>query len=206
MSITDPDTLAFKRYLRSLEKMIVEVDQRVARVLMHGKVIKDGVRKQGDDWQVRLELGRDADDKPVESPWVTVQPLSSGSLKIKVKPSDGQRFTLLSPSGVIGTGSWATRAPFDDDHPAPKGDEDLVLEGGNAKLVIKDGLIGLKVGSNEIELKADALNLVAEGGDGFLVSKSGKFWHLGVEDKSQKATAKVMTEDGPAKAVKAKAE
>ncbi|MGX7745891.1 hypothetical protein M9H71_24930, partial [Rhodopseudomonas parapalustris] len=110
MSITDPDIVAFKRYLRGLEKQIVEVDQRVARVLMHGKVIKDGVRQQGDDWQVRLELGRDADDKPVESPWVTVQPLSSGALKIKVKPSEGQRYTLLSPSGVIGTGSQAIRS------------------------------------------------------------------------------------------------
>ncbi|MFZ5736857.1 MAG: hypothetical protein ACOY6K_08255 [Pseudomonadota bacterium] len=206
MSITDPDVVAFKRYLRGLEKQIVEVDQRVARVLMHGKVIKDGVRKQGDDWQVRLELGRDADDKPVESPWVTVQPLSSGALKIKVKPSEGQRYTMLSPSGVIGTGSQAIRAPFDDDHPAPQGDEDLVLEVGNARLVIKDGLIGLKVGSNEIELKADAVNLVAEGGDGFLVSKGSQFWHLGVEEKDQKATPKVTTEAGPAKKVKAKAE
>lgn len=205
MSVTDPDVSAFKRYLRGLEKQIVEVDQRVARVLMHGKVIKDGVRKQGDDWQVRLELGRDADDKPVESPWVTVQPLSSGALKIKVKPSEGQRYTLLSPSGVIGTGSQAIRAPFDDDHPAPKGDEDLVLEIGNAKLVIKDGLIGLKVGNNEIELKADSVNHVIDGGDGFLVSKGSKFWHLGVEDKNQKATPKSSTEDGPAKWVKAKA-
>lgn len=205
MTTIDPDVVQFRRYLRALEKQIVEVDQRVARVVMHGKVIKGGVRKQGDDWQVRLELGRDADDKPVESPWVPVQPLSSGSLKIKVKPSEGQRYTLLSPSGVIGTGSQAIRAPFDDDHPAPKGDEDFVLEIGNAKLRIKDGLIGLKVGSNEIELKADSVNHVIEGGDGFLVSKGSKFWHLGVEEKDQKATPKASTEDGPAKWVKAKA-
>ncbi|NEW96916.1 hypothetical protein [Rhodopseudomonas sp. BR0G17] len=205
MTTIDPDVAQFRRYLRGLEKQIVEVDQRVARVLMHGKVIKGGVRKQGDDWQVRLELGRDADDKPVESPWVAVQPVAAGAIKIKVKPAEGERFTLLSPSGVIGTGSWATRAPFDDDHPAPKGDEDLVLERGNAKLTIEDGRICMKVGSNEIELKADAVNFVIEGGDGFLVSKGSKFWHLGVEEKDQKATPKSSTEDGPAKWVKAKA-
>ncbi|HEY0328818.1 MAG TPA: hypothetical protein VGC77_06920 [Rhodopseudomonas sp.] len=72
MTITDPAVRQLKFYLRNLEKQIVEVDQRVARVVMHGKVIKDGVRKQGDDWQVQLELGRDENDKPVESPWVGV--------------------------------------------------------------------------------------------------------------------------------------
>lgn len=204
MSITDPDIRAFRRYLRNLEKQIVEVDQRAARILMHGKVIKNGVRKQGDDWQVRLELGRDEKDKPVESPWVAVQPVAAGALKIKVKPAEGERFTLLSPSGVIGSGSWATRAPFDDEHPAPKGDEDLIIERGKSKLVLADGLISLKVGSNEIELKDSSINIVAEGGEGYLVSKGGKFWHLGVEDKNEKATPLVTTEEGPARYVKAK--
>ncbi|KPF98808.1 hypothetical protein IP86_10790 [Rhodopseudomonas sp. AAP120] len=205
MTIVDPDVLALKRYLRGLERRIVEVDQRVARVVMRGKVIKDGIRKQGDDWQVKLELGRDADDKPVESPWVTVQPVAAGNLKIKVKPAEGESFTLLSPSGVIGGGSQVIRAPFDDDHPAPKGDEDLVLEIGKSKFVVKDGLISLKVGGNELELTSEAVNLVADG-DGYIVATGAKPWNIGVESKNQKATAKVTTEDGPAKLVKAKAE
>lgn len=199
MTITDPDVRAFKRYLRELEKRLVEVDQRVARVLMHGKVAK--VRKQGNDWQVMLELGRDPEtNQPVESPWVPVQPVAAGSIKIKVKPAEGERFTLQSPSGVIGSGSWAARAPFDDDHPAPQGDEDFVLDVGNAKLVIKGGLIGLKVGGNEIEVTNGGLNIVAKEGSGFMVGE----WHQGVDEKSQKAIPPVSTESGPAKQVKAK--
>lgn len=199
---TDPDVRALKRYLREIEKRIVEVDQRTARVIMRGKVAK--VRKAGDDWQVKLEIGRDADDKPVESPWAPVQPMSAGALKIKVKPKQGEAMTLLSPSGVLGTGSMAIRSPFDADHPAPAGDEDFILEVGSSKLVIKDGLISAKVGSNEIEIKASSLNIVADGDDGYLVAKGGKYWHLGVEDKNEKAVPKVLTEDGPAKSVKAK--
>ncbi|MBB5046791.1 hypothetical protein HNR60_001539 [Rhodopseudomonas rhenobacensis] len=198
MSITDPGVRALKRHLRNLEKQIVEVDQRVARVVMHGKVKKGGVRKQGDDWQVQLELARDENDKPVESPWVAVQPVGAGALKIKVKPAEGERFTLLSPSGVIGSGSQAIRAPFDDDHPAPKGDEDLVLEVGNAKLLIKDGQFNIKVGDSEIELTAAAINTVSK--SQHLVGKV----HLGVDAKNQEAGPLVTTEAGPAKQTFAK--
>ncbi|PZA12467.1 hypothetical protein DNX69_10865 [Rhodopseudomonas palustris] len=203
MSITDPQVRALKQYLRNFEKRLVEVDQRVARMIMRGKVAK--VRKQGDDWQVKLEIGRDPEtDKPVQSPWAPVQPVAAGALKIKVKPVEGEAMTLLSPSGVLGTASMAIRSPYDDDHPAPKGDEDFVLEIGKSKFVIADGLISTKVGGNEIELKGDAINIVATDSDGYVVAKSGKFWHLGVEAKNEKATPKVTTEDGPAKSVKAK--
>jgi phage baseplate assembly protein gpV len=199
MAITDPAVRELKRYLRNLEKRLLDVDQRVARTIMRGKVAK--VRKKGDDYEVKLELGRDPEtDRVVESPWSPVQPVAAGSLKIKVKPVVGEAMTLLSPSGVLGSASMAIRSPYDDDHPAPKGDEDVVLEVGATKLVIKDGLFSAKVGDNEVELKSDAFNIVVKNGDGYLVGK----WYLGVDEKDQKAGALVATEAGPAKQVKAK--
>jgi phage baseplate assembly protein gpV len=121
--------------LRAIEKRLIEVDQRLARVVLHGKVTE--VRQQQGDWQVRLEIGRDPEsDAVVKSPWAPVQPASAGALKIKAKPSVGERMTLLSPSGTVGSGSWAIRGPFDDDHPAPQGDEDVVLERGDTRIEI----------------------------------------------------------------------
>lgn len=199
MAITDPSVRELKRYLRNLEKRLLDVDQRLARTVMRGKVAK--VRKKGDDFEVKLELGRDPEtDQVVESPWAPVQPVAAGALKIKVKPVEGEAMMLLSPSGALGTASMAIRSPYDDDHPAPKGDEDLVLEVGATKLLIKDGLFAAKVGDNEVELKNDALNVVVKSGDGYLVGK----WHLGVDEKDQKAGPPVSTEAGPAKQVKAK--
>lgn len=178
--------------LRAIEKRLVEVDQRLARVVLHGKVTE--VRQQQGDWQVRLEIGRDPEsDAVVKSPWAPVQPASAGALKIKVKPSVGERMTLLSPSGTVGSGSWAIRGPFDDDHPAPGGDEDVVLEIGQTKIIAKDGLVSIKVGGTELELTAGAINLVAGG-----IHLAGNT-HLGVGGKGAAAAPKVQTVAGPAK-------
>lgn len=183
--------------LRAIEKRLVEVDQRLARVVLHGKVSE--VREAKGDWQVRLEIGRDPEsDAVVKSPWVPVQPASAGALKIKVKPSEGERMTMLSPSGTVGTGSWAIRGPFDDDHPAPAGDEDVVLERGTTKIVLKDGLLSLKVGDTELELSGSAINVVA--GDIFLVGTV----HSGVDGKGETVIPKIQTTGGPARKARAK--
>lgn len=137
--------------LNGIEKRLVEQDQRIARTVMHGKV--SDVRKKGGDWQVRLDLGKDPESgDAVQSPWVPVQPASAGSLKIKVKPTKGERMSILSPSGVVGSGSWALRGPFDDDHPAPAGDEDVVIERGQTRLTIEDGKVVVATGETRIEL------------------------------------------------------
>ncbi|NJL32991.1 MAG: hypothetical protein HC893_02990 [Chloroflexaceae bacterium] len=183
--------------LRAIEKRLVEVDQRLARVVLHGKV--SDLRQQGGDWQVRLEIGRDPEtDAVVKSPWVPVQPAASGALKIKVKPTVGERMTMLSPSGTVGTGSWAIRGPFDDDHPPPAGDEDVVLEVGATRIIARDGLIALKVGATEIEMTDGAINVVADN-----IHHVGKT-HLGVDGKGEAAIPKVVTTDGPAKKTQAK--
>lgn len=140
--------------LDRIEKRLVEQDQRLARTMLRGKVSE--VRKKDGDWQIRLELALDqqSGDK-ILSPWVPVQPASAGALKVKVKPTVGEGMTLFSPSGVVGTASWAARSPFDQDHPAPEGDEDVVLERGKSRLTIEDGKIVITAGGSRIELDGD---------------------------------------------------
>lgn len=141
----------FERRLAKQERSTVEAHQRIARVFMPGKVAL--VRAAGDDWQVRLDLGESADEgKAVLSPWMPVQPVSAGSLKVKVRPAIGERFAMLSPSGTIGSGSWAVRGPFDQDHPAPEGAEDVVLERGETRIGIEHGRVVITTGEATIEL------------------------------------------------------
>lgn len=205
----DPNLRRLETYLRGLEKRIVEIDQRLARVVLTGKVTE--VRKEKEDWQVRTELGKDAETgEVVKSPWVPVQPVSGGDLKIKVKPVVGERMMVLSPSGVLGTGSWAVRGPFDDDHPAPEGDEDLIIERGETRIVLDDKTILAKAptkvtaqsGDAEVELKPGHANVKAA-----QVHAVGET-HLGVEAKDGTAdndvvvkglldTPRVFAETGP---------
>ncbi|QFR32383.1 hypothetical protein [Ancylobacter sp. TS-1] len=144
--------------LSALESSNADAHQRLARVWMPGKVTQ--IREAAGDWQVRLDLGLSADEgKAVLSPWIPVQPVGSGQLKIKVKPSIGERMGMLSPSGTIGPDSWAMRGPFDQDHPAPAGSEDVVLERGTSRLTIEDGRIMATTGEATIELAGGAVRV-----------------------------------------------
>lgn len=147
-----------EKRLLAVESSNTEAHQRLARVWMPGKVTQ--IREAAGDWQVRLDLGLSADEgKAVLSPWIPVQPVGSGQLKIKVRPSIGERMGMLSPSGTIGPDSWAMRGPFDQDHPAPAGTEDVVLERGTSRLTIEDGRIMATTGEATIELAGGAVRI-----------------------------------------------
>jgi phage baseplate assembly protein gpV len=195
VSASDPYVRRFEAYLRKLEARLVEVDQRLARVVLSGKVTE--VKEIKDDWHVRTEIGKDpATGEVVKGPWVPVQPVASGDLKIKAKPVVGERMMVLSPSGVLGSGSWAIRGPFDDDHPAPKGSEDLIIERGDTRIVLDDKTITIKApqkvtaqsGDAEVELKPGAVNVV--GGKVHTVGET----HLGVGGKDGQGHKKVVVE------------
>ncbi|WP_170145872.1 phage baseplate assembly protein V [Rhodoplanes elegans] len=193
--MSDPYVSRLEKYLRTLEARLVEIDQRVARIVLSGKVTE--VREQNDDWQVRTELGKDpATGEVVKSPWVPVQPVASGDLKIKAKPVVGERMMVLSPSGVLGTGSWAIRGPFDEDHPAPKGSEDLIIERGDTRIVLDDKTITIKApqkvvaesGGSELELKPGHANVKGE-----KVHTVGRT-HLAVQSKDEEGKKKLVVE------------
>lgn len=193
----DPALGALTRRLDRIEKGLTEAHQRLARVVMHGRVSE--LRKVREDWHVRLEMAQGADGRPVLSPWTPVQPASAGALKIKVKPTVGERMTLVSPSGTVGEGSWAMRAPFHDDHPPPAGDEDIVIERGQARVEMTDQMVRAKVGGAEIEIKGGAINIVAD--TIHLVGLTS----VGVDAKNEVAAPKIITEAGPAPKARAKA-
>lgn len=166
-----PWLLRLFRRLNAIEKRLVEQDQRIARTVMHGKV--KAVREKNGDWQVRLDLGQDPQTgDAVLGPWTPVQPASAGALKIKVKPTEGERMTMLSPSGVVGSGSWAIRGPFDNDHPAPAGDEDVVIERGKSRISIEDGKVVIATGDARLELDGSDLRI-----NGELAITGGKLTH-----------------------------
>lgn len=141
--------------LDRIERSLVEAHQRLARTILHGKV--DSVRETGSDWQVRLDLG-----DGVLSPWLAVQPASAGALKIKVKPSVGEAMTMLSPSGTVGTGSRAVRGPFDMDHPAPVGAQDVIASVGETTIIVEDGRVLLSTGEATLELSGGHIRMRAE--------------------------------------------
>ncbi|CAA0101303.1 Uncharacterised protein [Starkeya nomas] len=144
--------------LTMLERSLGDAHQRIARVMMPGKVAE--IRSVGNDWQVRLDLGLSADqDKPVLSPWLRAQPVSAGKLKVKVRPTIGERFAMISPSGTVGEGSWCVRGPFDQDHEAPAGAQDVVLEVGNSSITIEDGKVLISTGKGSFEINGDQLRL-----------------------------------------------
>jgi phage baseplate assembly protein gpV len=173
--------------LRHLRREIARLHRKHELARMPGKV--DEVREEKGDWQVRLELGRDPKtDEKVLTPWIRVQPASAGDLKIKVKPTKGEQMYAQSTSGVVGADTVAIWGAFDDDHQAPAGQDDLIIERGNSRFVLKDGLISLKSAGTEVELKSGHLNLVGD-----KVHTVGDT-HLAVASKDQEARKRVIVE------------
>lgn len=123
--------------LRHLRREVARVNRKLALARVPIKVTE--VREKDDDWQVRGELGEDPKTgEKVLTPWVRVQPASSGKLKIKTKPNEGQQMYLLSTSGVVGADSLAIWGAFDQDHPPPKGQDDLIIERGKTRIALND--------------------------------------------------------------------
>lgn len=145
-----PELRQLAREIRDQRRELAELRQRQARAMLHGKTKE--VRAQGGDWQVRLDLG-----DGVLSPWIPLQPAAAGGLKIKVRPTIGERMIMLSPSGTVGTGSWAIRGPFDDDHPPPEGEEDVVLELGKTRITVEDGKVVAVTGEGRLEMDGEKL-------------------------------------------------
>lgn len=158
--------LALKERLDRMEMRMVETDQRMARVMLPGKVkVVDA-----ENYRLRLVIAQDEDGGEVLSPWVKWQSGSAGKVRDWSPPEEGEEMLLLSPSGVIGSGSRAMFGTFDEEHPAPstKGDE-RVWAFGDARLVLKGDGLTMKVGDAEISLSGSSIS-VTVGGKGFDLS------------------------------------
>ncbi|MCX5512279.1 hypothetical protein C3941_09430 [Kaistia algarum] len=152
-----------------IEKRLVETDQRVARMMIPGKVKAVDPEK----YRLRLVLATDAESgAEILSPWVKWQSGSAGKVRDWSPPEEGEEMLLLSPSGVIGSGSRAMFGTFDDEHqpPTDKGDE-RVWAFGSMRMVLKADGLTITVGDAEIALTEGTIAL-GVGGKGFTIDGS----------------------------------
>jgi len=99
-------------------------------------------------YRVRLRE-EDGDGPAFDSPWLPVEALASGALKIQGEPVIGQTVTITSPSGEL-TDGVISLSSFNDDDPRPHD---------------KGGELKLTVGGTMILAKADSLTLQSNGSE-----------------------------------------
>ncbi|ODT13950.1 MAG: hypothetical protein ABS35_36320 [Kaistia sp. SCN 65-12] len=152
---------ALKARLDRMEMRQVDTDQRMARIMLPGKVSE----VDAENYRIRLVIARDAETgAEILSPFVKWQSGSAGKVRDWSPPEVGEEMLLLSPSGVIGTGSRAMFGTFDEDHPPPSTkDDERVWAFGNARLVLKGDGLTLKVGDAEIVLSESSITLAVDG-------------------------------------------
>lgn len=161
---------ALARRLRALEKRLVEQDQRIARMLLPATV----KAVDPENYRVRLLLGTDvASGAEVLSPWVKWQSGSAGKVKDWSPPAEGEEMLLVSPSGVVGTGSRAMFGTFTDaggDNPPPtdKGDE-RVWAFGDLRITTRGDRYTIALDEASIDIAGDAVS-IGIGGKGFTIS------------------------------------
>ncbi len=146
------------RELVELASRVAELERRFSGTMRHGTVAEVDPGKQ----LVRLKLGKDADGNPFLSPWIPYAQIA-GALKVHTPPSQGQQFTLLSPSG-----DWqqAVALPMtwsdNNQSPSSNGDEN-VLTYGNVRATIKDDLTKVDVGGTVLEVTSDHVEIKVGG-------------------------------------------
>lgn len=137
--------------IRRLHRKIAQLDRRVALANVPGKVASVDHEKR----TLRLELGKDADGKPILSPPVRWQQPGAGNLKVHAPPKVGEQMTLSSPSGTLGAGSLAVWGTYDKDNDAPsKASDAAVIQFGDASITAKNGGLTLAVGGVSLALSA----------------------------------------------------
>ncbi len=121
----------YARALREHAARIEAAERRIAMSQLTGK----RAQIDRDKRMVRLKLGVNSKGEDVLSPWMRWQEPKAGVLKFHSEPAEGEQMTMISPSGVPGTGSIAGPATYDKDHAAPsKSSDTAVLEAGSARL------------------------------------------------------------------------
>lgn len=105
-------TQAISPLLRSAFSRLQELERRLAGGEMRGKVTEVDTSKA----MCRIEIGKDANDQPVLSPWVPYKQ-TAGAMKLHNPPSVGQTMAIRSESGDVEQGV-AEAFHWSDDNPA----------------------------------------------------------------------------------------
>lgn len=138
------------RALRVLERHVVELNRRMAQVILPGKVAE----VDHDRRRLRLTIGKAADGRAILSPWVRWPEASTGNLKIHVPPPIGAPMTLISPSGTVGAGSIAQWGAYTDEDPAPsKASDAAVIAFGDTVITVQGDRAAIETA--KLSIKAD---------------------------------------------------
>ncbi|MBY6239810.1 phage baseplate assembly protein V [Methylosinus sp. Sm6] len=134
------------RAIRELQQALAGAVQEIAELrAAHERTIMHGVVTARDkDKGVRLQIGMDADGRPVETGWLPVSQ-TAGARKTWSLPSVGQQLTAFCPSGDA---QRAVLMPFtwSDNNPAPSDDVDADVDvRGKTRVTQKDGSIKREV-------------------------------------------------------------
>ncbi|WP_020179786.1 phage baseplate assembly protein V [Methylopila sp. M107] len=139
--------------IRTLHRRITQLERRLAVSTLHGKVhpgSQDAAKRT-----VRLDLGKNADGRPILSPPVRWQQAGAGAFKMHSTPADNEQMILSSPSGTIGQGSIAMFGTYDRDTPAPSQATDAaVAQLGDASVSFKNGELAIAAGGVSLTLTA----------------------------------------------------
>jgi phage baseplate assembly protein gpV len=145
---------------------VTKLNQKLARMNMQGTVVGRDMQKG-----VKLDIGEDPETGTrIITDWTKMQGLGAGNFKFSLLPSIGEKVSLKSPSGVIGSGSVAELGTFDDENKRPDHDIDTpTMTIGNASFSIKDGEMKLTVGDAIIQIKAGEIS-IKMGESGFVLN------------------------------------
>lgn len=160
--------------LRELRREVARLHRRLAQARLPGKVSE----RDPETGRVRLDLGEDPETgDTILSPWVRVQSLSAGTLKISRLPSIGEQLYLDSASGLIGADSVASWGCFDqDDNPRPEHEADeTVITQGELTVRVKAGEARISAGDATVwHVTSGAITASVDGSAVELTSSSAR--------------------------------
>lgn len=135
---------AIAEILRATRADLEDTRRRMASVVMIGRVVE----RSGDKVRLEFDAADPSTGKPFRSPLVRRANSSGETHKERNRPAMGEIMALLSPNGEIGRHSRAIPYGPVDDSQEPQGDDDFprVIQEGNARIAIKDGMIRITVG------------------------------------------------------------
>jgi hypothetical protein len=146
-------TQAIAPLLRSAFSRLHELERRLAGSEIRGKVTQVDAQKA----RVRIEIGKDSDDQPVESPWIPYKQ-TAGALKLHNPPSVGQPMVIRAETGDIEQGV-AEPYHWSDENPANSTDGDAhKLTFGDVTVDLSNGGLKLTCGGTVFDFTGSGFN------------------------------------------------
>lgn len=144
------------KILAEMRRVISELHRRQGNMIRAGRVVEVDPAAG----TVRIDIGADGEElitPPIR--W----PERAGDRRSWNPPTVGEDMTVLSPTGEIGVGSFATYGGFTSGTPAPSNRGDAaVFAFGSVTITVEGALV--RVQAPHVVIDADTVDLGGEGG------------------------------------------